>query len=355
MGGNTFGNIFRITTFGESHGPGIGVVIDGCPPGIRINPEDFNVPLSARRASDEVLGSTPRREKDKVEILSGVFKGMTTGAPIMLYVHNQDVITSTYEILGRVFRPGHGDFTYFRKYGHYDYRGGGRYSARETVARVSAGVVADKILSPLGIKIFSYTLSIGAVKAGRIDPEFAKENLFRFPDPDRFDELEKEIRDAQTDGDSSGGVVETHINGCPSGLGEPVFDKLDADIAKAVMSIGAVKGVEIGAGFKASEMRGSENNDAILPDGFATNNAGGILGGISNGDEIVVRTAIKPIPSIKKPQKTINREGKPEEIILSGRFDVCAIPRIIPVIEAMIRIVLCDHYLRAKSIESMKF
>ncbi len=354
MGGNTFGNIFRITTFGESHGPGIGVVIDGCPPGISINPEDFQEYMSKRRPSSMIPGTTSRMERDNVKILSGVFKGMTTGAPILLFINNQDVKSGSYEILQRVFRPGHGDYTYFKKYGHYDFRGGGRYSARETVARVAAGVIAQKLLAPAGINIHSYTLSIGNITAERIDSEFARNNPFNFPDPDNFRELERQIRDARADGDSLGGVVETHINGCPPGLGEPVFDKLDADISKAVMSIGAVKGVEIGAGFKAAQMRGSENNDPILPSGFATNNAGGILGGISNGDEIIVRTAIKPIPSIKKRQKTITREGREEEIALNGRFDTCAIPRIIPVIEAMIRIVICDHYLRAKAVNCVK-
>jgi len=354
MGGNSFGQLFRITTFGESHGTGIGVVIDGCPSGIPLDPSDFHKELSRRKPSTTVPGSTPRSEKDRVLILSGVFEGLTTGAPIGLFVKNQDAMSNSYDLLRSVFRPGHGDYTYFKKYEHYDFRGGGRYSARETVARVAAGVVAGKILAPAGIIISSYTIAIGSVRAGKIDPEFAKTNDLYCPDPDMLEDMKQEIIDAKQTGDSIGGVVETLVTGCPPGLGEPVFDKLDADLAKAVMSIGTIKGLEIGAGFRASEMKGSRNNDPIFPDGFGSNNAGGILAGISNGDTIVLRCAIKPIPSIRKPQHTITRDGGPDVIEFSGRVDVCAIPRIVPVIEAMVKLVLCDHYLRFRAMSPVR-
>jgi len=345
--GNTFGEIFRITTFGESHGEGIGVVIDGCPPMIRLSPVDFFVDMARRRpglrASD-----TPRKEEDHVEILSGVLEGLTTGAPIALFIRNRDADSSPYEILRHLFRPGHGDFTYFKKYGHFDFRGGGRYSARETAARVAAGVVARKILEPLGVRIMGYTIELGGIRAKHIDLDTIEKSPLFCPDPDASTRMEEALTMARKAGDSLGGVAEVRITGCPAGLGEPVFDKLDADLAKAVFSIGTVKGVEIGAGFGASRLRGSENNDPIMPDGFRTNHAGGILGGISNGDEIVLRAAIKPIPSIRLEQDTIDRQGRARKLKLSGRHDASAIPRVIPVLEAMAGIVLADHYLRSR-------
>jgi chorismate synthase len=347
MAGNSFGKIFRITTFGESHGEGVGVVIDGCPTGIGLSREDFARDM-ARRRPGRHPGSTPRKEKDRVEILSGVFEGRTTGAPITLFIRNRDVDSRPYEILRQVFRPGHGDFTYYKKYGHFDFRGGGRYSARETAARVAAGVVAGKILEPSGVRVSAYTLELGSVRAENINLEFIDGSPLYCPDPIASERMEEVISKAAKEGDTLGGIAEVRVNGCPPGLGEPVFDKLDAELAKAVMSVGAVKAVEIGAGLDAARLRGSENNDPITPDGFSSNRAGGILGGISNGDEIVLRAGVKPIPSINGEQDTVDREGNPTKLKLGGRHDVAAIPRIIPVLEAMVKIVLADHFLRAR-------
>ena len=349
MAGNSFGQIFRINTFGESHGKGVGVVIDGCPPRIPLSPQDFESEMKRRRPGKRV-SDTPRKETDQVEILSGVFEGLTTGVPITLFVQNRDANSRPYEVLRQLFRPGHADYTYFRKYGHFDHTGGGRYSARETAARVAAGVVAGKILEPLGVKARGYTLEIGGIRVKNIDLETIDADPLFCPDPSVTQQMQAALRDARKSGDSLGGVAEVRITGCPAGLGEPVFDKLDADLAKAVMSIGTVKGVEIGAGFEAARLRGSENNDPLTPEGFVSNRAGGILGGISNGDEIVLRVAVKPIPSISRDQDTIDRQGRSATLKFTGRFDVCALPRIIPVLEAMVKIVLADHYLRSTTI-----
>ena len=349
MAGNSFGQRFRITTFGESHGGGVGVVIDGCPPGIGLTPKDFVFEMSRRRPGRHSF-DTPRSEKDTVEILSGIFEGVTTGAPVTLVVRNKDVNSRPYEVLKRLFRPGHADYTYYKKYGHFDYRGGGRSSARETAARVAAGVVGRRILEPLGTRVIAQTLELGGIRAEKEVPEAIHKNPLYCPDPDAANRMESALNSARNDGNTLGGVVEVKASSIPVGLGEPVFDKLDADLAKAVFSIGAVKGVEIGAGFEAARLKGSENNDPITEKGFKTNNAGGILGGISNGDEIVIRAAVKPIPSIAMEQETVDREGRSAKLKLTGRFDVSAIPRIIPVIEAMVVIVLVDHYLRLKDI-----
>ncbi|MBW1729371.1 MAG: chorismate synthase [Deltaproteobacteria bacterium] len=350
MAGNTLGQIFRITTFGESHGPGIGIVIDGCPPRIPLSPQDFTQEMARRRPGQRPSDS-PRKEQDHVEILSGVFEGLTTGAPICLYISNRDADSSPYKILGQVFRPGHGDYTYFKKYGHFDFRGGGRYSARETAARVAGGVVAQKILEPQGVSIMGYTMELGGIRAVHMDLRAAKDDPLCCPDRSASKQMQEALDEAKRQGDSLGGIVEVKVVGCPPGLGEPVFDKLDADLAKALFSVGTVKAVEIGAGFGAARLKGSENNDPIDPRGFRTNNAGGILAGISNGDDIILRVAIKPIPSIKKEQDTIDREAKSRKITLSGRHDVSAIPRIIPVLEAMVKIVLADHYLRHEALK----
>ena len=347
MAGNSFGKAFKITTFGESHGKGIGTVIDGCPSGIPLSEEDFVKEMARRRPGRSSI-DTPRSEMDLVEILSGVFEGLTTGTPIALFIHNHDVKSEPYEILRRLFRPGHADYTYFKKYGHFDFRGGGRSSARETAARVAAGVVARKVLAPLKMRITAYTLEMGGIRAEDIDLEAINTNPFYCPDEAAAHKMREVISKAKEEGDSVGGIVEVRVKGCPVGLGEPVFDKLSADLAKAVMSVGAVKGVEIGAGFKAARLKGSENNDPITPTGFKTNHAGGILGGISNGDDIMLRVAVKPIPSIMKDQETVDREGRPARLKLQGRFDTSAVPRIVPVLEAMVAIVLADHYLRSK-------
>ena len=349
MAGNSFGELFRVTTFGESHGHGIGAVIDGCPPWISLSPGDFVRDMARRRPG---TGShvTPRSEEDRVEILSGVFENLTTGAPIALFIRNRDVDTRPYEILRRLFRPGHGDYTFFKKYGHFDFRGGGRYSARETAARVAAGVVAGKILEPLGVNVVAFTLELGGIRAESINRDSIEKSPLYCPDPISSQRMEEAVSNAKREGDSLGGIAEIRVTGCPAGLGEPVFDKLDADLAKAVMSVGTVKGVEIGAGFEAARLRGSENNDPITPSGFGSNWAGGILGGISNGDEILLRAALKPIPSINREQETVDREGHPAKMSFTGRHDIAAIPRIIPVLEAMVKIVLADHYLRSKTI-----
>lgn len=345
MAGNTIGTAFRVTTFGESHGAALGVVIDGCPPGISISEDDFLCDMARRRPGNRV-SDTARCEEDKVVIISGLFEGMSTGTPLTLLIENRDADSSSYGILRDLFRPGHADLTYFKKYGHFDFRGGGRYSARETAARVAAGVVAGKILEPKGITVKAYTIEIAGHKALKRDMQWASSDPLGCPDPDASRLMLDAIGEARRDGDSVGGIAELVVKGCPAGLGEPVFDKLDADIGKALLSVGTVKGVEFGAGFDAARLKGSQNNDPIVAEGFSSNRAGGILGGISNGDDIVVRTALKPIPSIYKEQDTVNRSGAPTKIRLKGRYDVCALPRALPVLEAMVKIVLCDHIMR---------
>lgn len=348
MPGNSFGQCFCITTFGESHGIALGVIIDGCPPNLPLNESDIQRELDKRAPGKRL--TTPRKEPDKVEILSGTFEGKTTGAPITLVIFNKDIDSTKYEPIKDLFRPGHGDFTYFKKYGIRDWKGGGRASGRETVARVAAGAVAKKVLDTEGIRVIAYTVALGKIRVKERDLDFVYKNPLFCCDKEAYGLMERHISEVKEMGDSIGGIVEVLATGCPPGLGEPVFDKLDADLAKAIMSIGAVKGVEIGSGFRAAEMLGSENNDEITPDGFLTNNAGGILGGISNGDEIILRAAIKPIPSIEKTQRTIDIHGRVSEISVKGRHDVSAIPRIVPVCEAMVRLVLADHLLRLKAI-----
>ena len=318
---NTFGTNFRITTFGESHGTAVGVVIDGCPPGMALNANDIQPALDRRRPGTSPLVS-PRQESDRAEILSGVFEGKTTGTPIAVMVRNEGAHSQDYAELATLFRPGHADFTYQQKYGIRDYRGGGRSSGRETVGRVAAGAVAMKFLEGRGIAVKGRVVSVH----GKTGPR----------------EIENEILAAKNAGDSVGGIAEITASGCPPGLGDPVFGKLDAQIAGAMMGIGAVKGVEIGSGFAVATRFGSENNDPITKNGFLSNNAGGILGGISSGQEIVVRIAVKPTPSIAKPQQTIDTSGNDATITVKGRHDPCIVPRIIPVAEAMLALVLAD-------------
>ncbi len=349
MAGNSFGQVFKVTTLGESHGKGIGAVIDGCPPQISLASEDFERDM-ARRKPGKRSYESPRKEEDEVEILSGVFEGRTTGTPITLFIRNRDANSKHYEILRKLYRPGHADYSYHKKYGHVDFKGGGRASARETAARVAAGVVAAKILEPLGTIVTAYTIELGGIRADKINLGLIDESPIYCPDPVASEQMEEVASNARQDGDSIGGIVEIRVTDCPAGLGEPVFDKLEAELAKAVMSIGAVKGFEIGAGFEAARLKGSENNDPITPDGFASNKAGGILGGVSNGDDIILRAAVKPIPSISLEQDTIDRDGKPAKLKILGRHDSTAIPRIVPVLEAMVRITLADHYLRQKTI-----
>ncbi|OGP66547.1 MAG: chorismate synthase [Deltaproteobacteria bacterium RBG_13_47_9] len=349
MGGNSFGIIFRVTTWGESHGEALGVVIDGCPARIGLSPEDIQKELNRRRPGHGI-GSSPRKERDRVEILSGVFEGKTTGTPLSLLIRNEDVDSSSYEELKGIFRPGHADFTYQAKYGLRDHRGGGRASARETVGRVAAGAVAKKILAQEEIKVLAYTLELGGVKAEKKDDEEIEKNPFRCPDRDAAIEMEKKTEEVKRGGDTLGGIVEILVKGCPPGLGEPVFDKLEADLAKALMSIGAIRGVEVGAGFRVARMLGSQCNDPLGPKGFEKNDAGGILGGISNGEDILLRVAVKPIPSIRLDQRTINSSMQPVSLQIKGRHDVSAIPRINLVCEAMVAIVLTDHLLRQKAL-----
>jgi chorismate synthase len=318
---NSLGRNFRIATFGESHGAVIGVIIDGCPPGMTLAEEDIQPFLDRRRPGTSPL-SSQRQEKDRVEILSGIFEGKTTGAPIALMVRNENQQSKDYEEFREKFRPGHADFTYQEKYGIRDHRGGGRSSGRETIGRVAAGAVALKYLSARGITIGSRILAVH----GETSPA----------------DIEQEILNAQENGDSVGGIAEIVARGCPAGLGDPVFGKLDAQLAGAMMGIGAVKGVEIGDGFAAAGRFGSENNDQMTQDGFSSNHAGGILGGISTGQDIVVRIAVKPTPSISKTQQTRDIHGQTVGISVRGRHDPCIVPRILPVAEAMLALVLMD-------------
>ncbi|MDY6832161.1 MAG: chorismate synthase [Thermodesulfobacteriota bacterium] len=350
MAGNTFGDMFRVTTWGESHGPGIGVVIDGCPPGLALDEAVVQKMLDRRKPGGGSIASTARKEADRAVILSGLFEGKTTGTPVLIMAHNRDARSSAYTDIADLFRPGHGDITYTAKYGIRDWRGGGRASARETFGRVAAGAVAAELLRLSGVSVTAYTLELGGIRAKTIDVEQVNQNMFGCPDSTVVAAMTDRVAQVKRLGDSVGGIVEVRADGVPAGLGEPVFDKLDADIAKALMSIGAVKGVEIGAGFETSGMTGSRSNDEITPQGFATNNAGGILAGISNGDRIVARAAVKPIPSIGIPQQTVDTNGNPAAISIKGRHDISAIPRINVVCEAMVCLVLADHLLRQKAI-----
>ena len=324
-------------------------MIDGCPPGMELSEEEIQKEMERRRPG-RGTGTSPRKERDKIEILSGLFKGKTTGTPISLLVRNEDVDSTPYEEWKEVFRPGHADFTYQAKYGIRDYRGGGRASARETVGRVAAGAIAKKVLEQEKIEILAYTRELGGIRAEKIDYGEIDKNFFKCPDREASVEMEKKVEKVKLQGDTLGGIVEILIKGCPPGLGEPVFDKLEADLAKGLMSIGAIRGVEIGAGFRMARMLGSECNDPLGPDGFEKNDSGGILGGISNGEAIVLRVAIKPIPSIRMEQRTIDSSSKPISLKIEGRHDVSAIPRIIPVCEAMVALVLTDHLIRQKAL-----
>lgn len=316
MAGNTFGKFYRVSTFGESHGAAVGALIDGCPSKLSLSESDIQVFLDRRRPSDNKL-STPRKEKDKVQILSGVFEGKTIGTPICALVYNEDASSSEYETLKNIYRPAHADFTYDKKYGIRDYRSGGRSSGRETIGRVIGGAIASKYLKEKNIIIEAK----GTYDSSRLE--------------------------GSPINDSIGGTIECIVKGCPVGLGEPVFDKLDAELAKALMSIGAVKGVEIGAGFGVANMLGSENNDEILKDGITkTNNAGGIVGGISNGNDIVLKVAVKPTPTISKEQNTIDVNGNPVKVSLKGRNDICIVDRAVVVVESMVAITILDYYLQ---------
>ncbi len=349
MSGSSFGVLFKVTTWGESHGPAVGAVVEGCPPGLPLNEEDIQKELR-RRKPGQIQSASSRKEEDQVEILSGTFEGRTTGTPIALLIRNKDADSSSYEELKEVFRPGHGDITYFKKYAIRDHRGGGRASGRETAARVAAGAIAQKVIGLEGLKVIAYTLELGGIQAEVISLDAIFQNDLYCPDPQSALKMEAKLRETAERGDSLGGIVEIIVRGCPPGLGEPVFDKMDADLAKALMSIGSVKGVEIGAGFEAARMTGSECNDPITPEGFLTNHSGGILAGITNGDDLVIRVACKPVPSIRKEQQTIDLLGNPVALSIKGRHDTAVIPRINPVCEAMVCIVLADHLLRQRAV-----
>jgi len=349
MAGNTTGKLFRITTWGESHGKAVGVVVDGCPPRIPLDKSVVQAMLDRRRPGRSIA-STRRKEPDQALILSGTFDGLTTGTPISIVVENRDADSRAYRPNAQRYRPGHGDITYDAKYGIRDWRGGGRASARETVARVAAGAVAKALLERESIEVFAYTVALGGITIGEKNLEVAAENMFLAPDMDAARRMEQRVEAVKKEGNSLGGVVEVAAKGVPAGLGEPVFDKLDAELAKAVMSIGAVKGVEIGSGFAAAALLGSQNNDPITPDGFASNSAGGILAGVSNGDDIIVRAAVKPIPSIAIEQQTIDQSGEAVTISTTGRHDISAIPRVNVVCEAMVSLVLADHLLQQRAI-----
>ncbi len=342
MSGSTFGRMFRLTTFGESHGPALGGVLDGCPSGIELCEEDIQRELDLRKPGQGGIASTARKEADAVRILSGVFEGRTTGTPIGFLVENTDQRSRDYSDIMDVWRPGHADYTFDRKFGFRDYRGGGRSSGRETVSRVAGGAIAQQFLASQGISVRAYTVELGGIPADVVDPAGAQGRPFFSPDPDVVDGWESLVRDVKSDGDTLGGIVQVEALGVPAGLGEPVFDKLDAMLAHALMSVGAVKGVEIGSGFQAARLRGSDNNDPMRENTFASNNAGGILGGISNGMPVVARAAIKPIPSIAREQTTTTRSGEERTLRIGGRHDISAIPRVVPVLKAMASLVLAD-------------
>ena len=355
MGGNTIGSVFRVTTWGESHGAALGALVDGCPAGLKIREADIQQALNRRKPAS-TAASTARSEGDKVEILSGVWEGKTTGTPIALLIRNSNLRSADYDELKDVFRPGHGDFTYLQKYGIRDWRGGGRSSGRETAARVAAAAIAGKLIGTAGMEVLAYTRAIGGIEIddqkipkGKELSRKVNSNILFCPDLKAAAAMEMKLAAMRAAGDSLGGIVEIIVRGCPVGLGEPVFDKIDADLAGALMSIGSVKAVEIGDGFAVAGRRGSQVNDQMGKRGFKTNHAGGILAGITNGEEIVLRVYCKPIPSIAKEQETLDEKGKVRKIKIQGRHDVCVLPRIVPVCEAMVNIVLADHWLRQRS------
>jgi chorismate synthase len=346
MSGNTIGRLFTVTTFGESHGPALGCIVDGCPPGLELVEDDLQRDVDRRRTGTSQFVSQ-RREVDQVRILSGVFQGRTTGTPIGLLIENTDARSRDYDKIKDRFRPGHADYTYAQKYGFRDYRGGGRSSARETVMRVAAGAIARKyLLEKFGVRISGYLAQIGPLVIEAVKPEAAYENPFFCPDPARVQELEDLMWKIRSDGDSLGAKVTVIAKAVPPGWGEPVFDRLDADLAHAMMGINAVKAVEIGAGVAAAAQRGSEHRDELTPSGFLTNNAGGILGGISSGQDVLVHVTLKPTSSIQIPGKTIDVAGNAVEVVTTGRHDPCVGLRATPICEAMLAIVLMDHCLR---------
>ena len=346
MSGNTFGKIFSVTTFGESHGVAIGGVVDGCPPGLELNEADMQIDLDRRKPGTSRF-TTQRREDDEVKILSGVFEGKTTGTSIGLLIENTDQRSKDYSKIQETFRPGHADYTYQQKYGFRDYRGGGRSSARETAVRVAAGAIAKKYLRQYhGIEIQGYLSQLGPVKAEKLEMNTISDNPFFCPDPDKVQAMDDYMRDLKKQGDSIGAKISVVARNMPVGLGEPVFDRLDADLAHAMMGINAVKGVEVGDGFGVVEQKGSEHRDTLTPDGFKSNHAGGVLGGISSGQDLLVHMSLKPTSSITVPGETMDIHGNSAEVITKGRHDPCVGIRAVPIAEAMMALVLMDHLLR---------
>ncbi|MCB0335610.1 MAG: chorismate synthase [Bdellovibrionales bacterium] len=358
MGGSSFGKLFSVTTFGESHGGCVGAVVDGCPPGLELSEADIQPELDRRKPGQSSI-TTQRKESDTIQVLSGVFEGKTTGTPILLMAHNQDQKSEDYGNIAKAFRPSHADFTYEHKYGFRDYRGSGRASARETLARVAAGAIAKKYLrEKLGIEFLSFVEQVHDIKASvdlqTLTAEAIEANIVRCPDPEAAEKMIARIETIRDEGDSVGGVVTGLIRNTPIGLGEPVFDRLNADLGKAMLSINAVKGFEIGSGFSGLSMKGSEHND-LFAEGEAgkvkilSNNAGGTLGGISTGEDIYFRVAFKPVATILKPQQTVTLEGKATELTVKGRHDPCVVPRAVPIVDAMAALVIMDHYMRHRA------
>lgn len=356
MSGNTIGTIFRVTTFGESHGPYIGLVIDGVQPGLPVDAELIQHELDRRRPGQSAI-TTQRNEADRAEIISGIFEGKTTGTPLCILIKNQDQRSGDYKTLAEILRPGHASYTFLKKYGVFDYRGGGRASGRETACRVAAGAIAKQLLERRGIHITGYTRQIGTVTIDSVDTSVIETNPVRSPDIQAAERMITAIEQARASGDSLGGIIEIVVSGVPAGLGEPVFHKLHADLAGAMMSIGAVRAFEIGGGFGVAESTGSRNNDTYTTDPQTgeirtrSNNAGGVLGGISNGEDIVMRIAVKPPSSINVPQQTVDIHGKAVEFSTGGRHDPCICPRVVPVAEAMAALVLIDHVLLQERIQ----
>ena len=349
MSGNSYGKLFTVTGFGESHGPALGCIVDGCPPGLELSAADLQGDLD-RRKPGKSRHTTQRREDDEVQILSGVFEGRTTGAPIGMIIHNTDQRSRDYSKIMDRFRPGHADYTYQQKYGLRDYRGGGRSSARETAMRVAAGSIARKyLLEHYGIQIRGYLAQLGPISLQLKDWSAVEQNPFFCPDPARVEELENYMDALRKEGNSIGARINVVASGIPPGLGEPIFDRLDAEIAHALMSINAVKGVEIGAGFDSVTQKGTEHRDELTPDGFIGNHAGGVLGGISSGQDILASIALKPTSSIRIPGRSIDIDGNPVEIVTTGRHDPCVGIRATPIAEAMLAIVLMDHVLRQRA------
>src|SRR6056297_190430 len=349
MSGNTFGKLFSVTTFGESHGPALGCVVDGCPPGMALDSSDLQADLDRRKPGTSRF-TTQRREQDEVRILSGVFDGRTTGTPIGLLIENTDQRSKDYTDIRDTFRPAHADYTYQQKYGRRDYRGGGRSSARETAMRVAAGAIAKKYLAEhCRIRVRGYLKQLGPIVAERLDWDSVEDNPFFCPDPDRVADMETYMAALNKRGDSVGARINVVATGMMPGLGEPVFDRLDADIAAAMMSINAVKGVEIGAGFASVEQQGSEHRDEMTPEGFLSNHAGGVLGGISSGQDILVSLALKPTSSIRLPGASIDTAGNSIELVTRGRHDPCVGIRATPIAEAMLALVLIDHLMRHRA------